>query len=99
MGPICSFGETEKLQKGNKEFTLQSRWDRFALSVRPKSYEREIESLQSHLGETESLISVRPKHYERETESLHCELGGTDRSSRLGRNVTKGNREFAIPSR
>ena len=41
------------LQKGNKEFTLQSRWDRFALSVRPKSYERETESLHSHLGETE----------------------------------------------
>ena len=41
------------LQKGNSEFTLQSRWDRFALSVRPKSYERETESLQSHLGETE----------------------------------------------
>ena len=53
MGPIRSFGETEKLQKGNKEFTLQSRWDRFALSVRSKSYERETESLQSHLGETE----------------------------------------------
>jgi len=53
VGPICSFGETEKLQKGNTEFTLQSRWDRFALSVRPKSYERETESLQSHLGETE----------------------------------------------
>ena len=53
MGPICSFGETKKLQKGNREFTLQSRWDRSALSVRPKSYEKEIESLQSHLGETE----------------------------------------------
>ena len=53
MGPICSFGETEKLQKGNTEFTLQSRWDRFTLLVRPKSYERETESLQSHLGETE----------------------------------------------
>ena len=49
-------GETEKLQKGNKEFTLQSRWDRFALSVRLKSYERETESLQSHLDETEILI-------------------------------------------
>ena len=41
------------LRKGNMEFTLQSRWDRFALSVRPKRYERETESLQSHLGETE----------------------------------------------
>ena len=47
------FGETEVLQKGNTEFTLQSWWDRFALLVRPKSYERETESLQSHLGETE----------------------------------------------
>ena len=46
-------GETEKLQRGNTEFTLQSQWDRFALSVRPKSYERETESLQSHLSETE----------------------------------------------
>ena len=41
---------------------------------------------------------MRPKCYEKETESLHCKLGGTDRSSRLDRNVTKGNREFAIPS-
>ena len=36
-----------------------------------------------------------PKCYERDTESLHCNLGGIDRSSRLDRNVTKGNREFA----
>ena len=49
-------GETEKLQRGNTEFTLQSRWDRFALSVGPKSYERETESLQPHLGVTEILI-------------------------------------------
>ena len=46
-----------------------------------------------------SLLSVRPKHYERETESLHCELGGTDRSFQWDRNITKGNREFAVPSR
>ena len=46
-----------------------------------------------------SLISVRPNRYVKETESLHCELNGTDRSSRLDRNVTKGKREFAIPSR
>ena len=53
MGPICSFGEIEKLQRGNTEFTLQSRCDRFALSGRPKSYKRETERLQPHLGETE----------------------------------------------
>ena len=42
---------------------------------------------------------MRPKCYERETESLHCNLGGTDRSLQLDRNVTKGNREIATPSR
>ena len=41
------------LQKGNREFTLQSQWDRSALSVRPKINESQTESLQSHLGETE----------------------------------------------
>ena len=41
------------LQKGNREFTLQSRWDRSLTSVRPKRYEGETESLQSHLGEIE----------------------------------------------
>ena len=50
------------LQKGNREFTLQSRWDRSALSVRPKSYERETESLQSHLGETEIPIGKTDLH-------------------------------------
>ena len=49
------------LQKGKREFTLQSRWDRFALSVRPKSYERETESLQSHLSETEIPIGETEK--------------------------------------
>ena len=40
------------LQKGNREFTLQSRWDRSLTLVRPKRYEGK-ERLQSHLGETE----------------------------------------------
>ena len=71
VGPVAHLGETETLQKGNREFALRTRWD-------------------------QSLISVRPKCYEGETESLHCNVGGTNRSSRLDRNVTKGNREFAI---
>ena len=54
-------GETEKLKRENTEFTLQSRWDRFALLVRPKSYERETESLQPHLGETEIPIGETEK--------------------------------------
>ena len=40
-----------------------------------------------------------PKRYERETGNLHCVLGGTDHSSQLDRNVTKGNKEFALQSR
>ena len=39
VGPIRSFGWTETLQKGNREFALQSRWDRSLISVRPKHYE------------------------------------------------------------
>ena len=64
-------GETEKLQRGNTEFTLQSRWDRFALSVRPKSYKKETLNLHCNLGETDfdnghtqrdyNPISVRPR--------------------------------------
>ena len=86
MGPICSFGETEKLQKGNIEFTLQSRWDRFALSVRPKSYERETESLQSHLGETE--IPIGETDLPRVCGSGYiCQVNSvaSDRSNRWGR--------------
>ena len=59
---------------------------------------RQTVSWSGKLGGTDSLISVRPKCSERETESLYCELGETDCSSQLDRNVTKGNREFAIPS-
>ena len=66
----------------------QTRWDDFG--------NKQIESWPGKLGGTDSLISVGPKRYEGETESLHCEFGGTDHSSRLDRNVTKGNREFAL---
>ena len=104
------------LQKGNREFTLQSRWDRSLTSVGPKRYEgkqrdynpisvRPIlvisfpESWSGKLDGTDVLFSVRLKCYKSETESLHCNLGGTDRSFRLDRNVTKGNKEITIPSR
>ena len=52
MGPIAHFGETETLRRENREFTLQSRWDRSLISVRPK-LRMETERLQPHLGETE----------------------------------------------
>ena len=53
MGPICSFGETEMLQKGNREFTLQSQWDRSLTPVRPKRYEGKQRDYNP--------ISVRPR--------------------------------------
>ena len=68
-------------------------------SVRPILVISFPESWSGKLGGTDFLFLVRPKCYKRETESLHCNLGGTDRSLRFDRNVTKVNREVAIPSR
>ena len=53
VGPIWVISETEIWPSKLGGTDCISRWDRFALSVRPKSYERETESLQSRLGETE----------------------------------------------
>ena len=53
MGPIAHFGGTEMLQKGNREFTLQSRWDRSLISVRPKRYAGKQRDYNT--------ISVRPR--------------------------------------
>ena len=71
------FRETEKLQKGNKEFTLKSWWDRFALSVGPKRYERKQRVCIAisvgpiaHLGLTETLRT--------EIERLQSHLGETE---------------------
>ena len=41
------------LQKGNREFTLESRWDRSLTSVRPKRYEGKQRDCNP--------ISVRPR--------------------------------------
>ena len=53
MGPIAHFGGTEMLRKRNKEFTLQSRWDRLLISVGPIRYEGKQRDCNP--------ISVRPK--------------------------------------
>ena len=81
-------GETEKLQRGNIEFTLQSRWDRFALSVRPKSYERETERLQPHVGETEIPIG--------KTDLLRVCGSGYDFCNRWRRIGRIGRTEFGL---
>ena len=48
------------LQKGNREFTLQSRWDRSLTSVRPKHYEGKQRDYNPISVRSRSL-SVRPK--------------------------------------
>ena len=65
------------LQKGNKEFTFQSRWDRSLISVGPKCYEREADSLHSNLGGTDR-SSGGTKTLQRETERLQSHLGETE---------------------
>ena len=64
VGPIAHFGETETLRKGNREFALRTRWDRSLISVRPKRYERETESLHCELGGTDvclNYVGISPK--------------------------------------
>ena len=53
MGPIAYLDETEMLRKGNREFTLQSRWDRSLTSLRPKHYKGKQRDYNP--------ISVRPR--------------------------------------
>ena len=53
MGPIAHFGETETLRRENREFTLQSRWDRSLISVGPKCYKGKHRDYNP--------ISVRPR--------------------------------------
>ena len=84
--------------KGNREITTPSRCDRSHELSGTDFCNVHIGSWSDKLSGTDSLISVRPNCYEKETGSLHCNLGGTDRSLRLDRNVTKGNREIATPS-
>ena len=83
-------------------YSLHTKSNRYTLITKLDETDFGNENTKSWLGKldgTDSLISVGPKCYERETGSLHCNLSGTDRSLRLDRNVTKGNREITIPSR
>ena len=75
VGPICSFGETEMLQKGNREFTLQSRWDRSLTSVKPIRYEGKQRDYNPISVRPRSL-SVRPICLEFVAVAMSSELGG-----------------------
>ena len=39
LDQFARLGGTKALQKGNREFALQTQWDRSLISVRPKCYE------------------------------------------------------------
>ena len=69
------FTFSEKLQKGNTEFTLQSRWDRSLISVRPKRYEGKQRDYNPISTRPRSL-SVRPKRLGFVAVAMTTELGG-----------------------
>ena len=55
-GTDMQLGGTDFGNKLTRELVRQTRWDRFALSVRPKSYKKETLNLHCNLGGTDSLF-------------------------------------------
>ena len=53
VGPVAHLGQTETLRRGNREFAVQSRWDRSLILVGPKRYEGKQRGCNP--------ISVRPR--------------------------------------
>ena len=82
MGPIAHFGGTEMLQKGNREFTLQSRWDQSLISVRPKRYEGKQRDYNP--------ISVRPICLGFVAVAMTFELGGARSKKSVWPSLTLG---------
>ena len=77
------------LQKGNKEFTLQSRWDRSLISVRPKRYEGKQRDYNPISVRPRSL-SVRPKRLGFLAVAMSNELGGAGWIKSMGPSLTLG---------
>ena len=77
------------LQKGNREFTLQSRWDRSLTSVRPKRYEGKHRDCNPISVRPRSL-SVRPKRLGFLAVAMSNELGGARRIKLVGPSLTFG---------
>ena len=71
------------LRKGNTEFTLQSRWDRSHISVRPKCYEGKQRDYNPISVEPRSL-SVRPICLGFVAVAMTSELGGAGYIERIG---------------
>ena len=75
------------LQKGNREFTLQSRWDRSLISVRPKRYEGKQRDYNPILVRPRSL-SVRPICLGFLVVAMSTELGGSGYEISVGPSLT-----------
>ena len=77
------------LQKGNKEFTLQSRWDRSLISVVPKRYEGKHRDYNPISVRPRSL-SVRPICLGFVAVAMTSELGGAGKIESVGPSWTFG---------
>ena len=75
------------LQKGNREFTLQSRWDRSLISVGPKRYEGKQRDYNPISVRPRSL-SVRPKRLGFLAVAMSTELGGSGYEISVGPRLT-----------
>ena len=77
------------LQKGNREFTLQSRWDRSLISVRPKRYKGKQRDYNPISVRPRSL-SVRPICLGFVAVAKTSELGGAGWKESVGPSWTFG---------
>ena len=77
------------LQKGNGEFTLQSRWDRSLISVRPKRYEGKHRDYNP-ISVISRSLSVRPKRLGFVAVAMTSELDGAGLKESVGPSLTFG---------
>ena len=75
VGPIAHFGETETLNKGNREFALRTRWDRSLISVRLKHCEGK-QRVCDPISVRPRSLSVRPICLGFMAVAMTSELGG-----------------------
>ena len=83
------FGGTEMLRKGNREFTLQSWWDRSLISVRPKSYGGK-QGDYNPISVRPRSLSVRPICLGFVAVAMTFELGGVGYKVSVGPSFTFG---------
>ena len=75
VGPIRSSRWDRSVRKGNREFALQTRWDRSLKSVRPKRYEGK-QRVCNPISVRLRSLSVRSKRLAFLAVAMSTELGG-----------------------